>query len=102
MTKFVQIWVSLFLFWVCLCFCCFGGVVCFYGFFVCLFLKKNSGFMGLLKIELVTRFMGLFLRFIYGLVWLLGFILVFVDLMEYIWLVDLDLGFAGDWFISWI
>ena len=59
------------------CLCCFGGVVCFYGFFVCLFLKKNSGFMGLLKIELVTRFMGLFLRFIYGLVWLLGFISCF-------------------------
>ena len=44
------------------------------GFFVCLFLKKNFGFMGLLEIELVTRFMGLFLRFIYGLVWFLGFI----------------------------
>ena len=30
----------------------------FMGFFVCLFLKKNSGFMGLLEIELVTGFMG--------------------------------------------
>ena len=39
--------------------CVFGflrecGVICFYGFFVCLFPKKNSGFMGLLEIELVT------------------------------------------------
>ena len=32
----------------------------------------------------------------------LDLFLVFVDLMEYIWLVDLDLGFAEDWFISWI
>ena len=80
MTKFVQIWVSLLSFWVCLCFCFFGDneeLFVFMGFFVCLFLKKNSGFMGLLKIELVTRFMGLFLRFIYGLVWLLGFISCF-------------------------
>ena len=30
----------------------------FMGFFVCLFLQKNSGFMGLLEIELVTGFMG--------------------------------------------
>ena len=44
----------------------------FMGFFVCLFLKKNSRFMGLLKIELVIGFMGLFFRFIYGLVWFLG------------------------------
>ena len=49
----------------------------FMGFFVCLFLKKNSRFMGLLEIELVTGFMGLFLRFIYGLVWFLGFISCF-------------------------
>ena len=39
--------------------CVFGfwrerGVVCFYVFFVCLFPKKNSGFIGLLEIELVT------------------------------------------------
>ena len=31
---------------------------CFYGFFLCLFLKKNSGFMGLLEIELVTGFIS--------------------------------------------
>ena len=49
----------------------------FMGFFVCLFLKKNSGFMGLLEIVLVTGFIGLFLRFIYGLVWFLGFISCF-------------------------
>ena len=30
----------------------------FMGFFVCLFLKKNSGFMGMLEIELVTGFLG--------------------------------------------
>ena len=30
----------------------------FMGFFVCLFLKKNFGFMVLLEIELVTGFMG--------------------------------------------
>ena len=62
-----------------------------------MFLKKNSGFMGFLEIELVTRFMGLFLRFIYGLIWFLGFISFFLDLMELIYL-----GFAGNWFISWI
>ena len=43
-------------------------VVWFYGFFVCLFSKKIFGFMGLLEIGLVIVFMGLFLRFIYGLV----------------------------------
>ena len=56
-TKFVQIWVSLLLFWVCLCFRFFGESVelfVFMGFFVCLFLKKNSGFMGFLEIELVN------------------------------------------------
>ena len=47
------------------------------GFFVCLFLKKNSWFMGLLEIELVTKFLGLFLRFIYCLVWFLRFISCF-------------------------
>ena len=52
---------------------------------MCLFLKNNSGFMGLLEIELVIGFMGLFFRFIYGLVWFLGFISCF-------------LGFDGDWF----
>ena len=30
----------------------------FMSFFVCLFLKKNSGFMGLLEIELVTGFIS--------------------------------------------
>ena len=40
---------------------------------MCLFLKKNYGFMGLLEIELVIGFMGLFLRFIYGLVLILPF-----------------------------
>ena len=74
----------------------------FMGFFVCLFLKKNFGFLGLLEIELVTGFMGLFLQFIYGLVWFLRFISCFsgfdgVDLVA-----GLDLGFARDWFISWI
>ena len=92
MTKFVQIWVSLLLFWVCLCFCFFGENVklfVFMGFFVCVFfLKKNTGFMGLLEIELVTGFIGLFLRFISCFSGFDG--------------VDLDLGFAGDWFISWI
>ena len=62
----------------------------FMGLFVCLFLKKNSGFMGLLEIELVTRFMGLFLRFIYGLVWFLGFISCFSRFDG----VDLVVGFG--------
>ena len=44
---------------------------------MCFFLKKNSRFMGLLEIELVTGFMGLFLRLIYGLVWFLGYISYF-------------------------
>ena len=66
-TKFVQICVSLLLLWVCLCLCFFGEnmeLFAFMGFFVCLFLKKNSRLMGLLEIELVTGFMSLFLRFI--------------------------------------
>ena len=67
------------------------GVVCFYGFFcVCFFLKKNTGFMGLLEIELVTGFMGLFLRFIYGLVGFLGFISCFSGFDG----VDLVVGFG--------
>ena len=61
----------------------------FYGFFVCLFPKKISGFMGLLEIGLVAVFMGLFL----------GFIFCFSRFDEdLVWLLDLDLGFAGDWF----
>ena len=50
------------------------GVLFLRVFFVRLFLKKKSGFMGLLESELVTGFMGLFLQFIYGFVWFLGFI----------------------------
>ena len=59
-------------------------------FFVCLFLKKNFGFMGLLEIELVTEFMSLFLRFIYGSVWFLGFISCFFGFDG----VDLVVGFG--------
>ena len=62
----------------------------FMGFFVCLFLKKNSGFMGLLEIELVTGFMGLFLRFIYGLVSWIYFLFHVSD--EKFWVY----GFARD------
>ena len=63
----------------------------FMGFFVCVFfLKKNTGFMGLLEIELVTGFMGLFLRFIYDLVWFLGFISRFSGFDG----VDLVVGFG--------
>ena len=43
-TKFVQIWVSLLLFWVCLCFCFSGGNVelfVFMGFF-CVFVSKEK------------------------------------------------------------
>ena len=45
MTKFVQIWVSLLLFWVCLCFCFFGENVklfVFMGFFVCFFFSEEK------------------------------------------------------------
>ena len=53
------------------------------------FPKKISGFMGLLDIGLVAVFMGLFL----------GFIFCFSRFDEdLVWLLDLDLGFAGDWF----
>ena len=63
----------------------------FMSFFVCVFfLKKNTGFMGLLEIELVTGFMGLFLRFIYDLVWFLGFISCFSRFDG----VDLVVGFG--------
>ena len=51
--------------------------------------KKISGFMGLLEIGLVAVFMGLFL----------GFIFCFYGFDEdLVWLLDLDLGFTGDWF----
>ena len=66
------------------------GVVCFYGIFCFMFLKKNFGFMGLLEIVLVTGFIGLFLRFIYGLVWFLGFIYCFFGFNG----VDLVAGFG--------
>ena len=68
------------------------GVVWFYGFFfffLCLFSKKNSGFMGLLEIALVIVFMGLFLGFIFCFSGFDG---------DWAWLLDLDLGFARDWF----
>ena len=65
----------------------------FYGFFVCLFPKKISGFMGLLEIGLVTVFMGLFHGFIFCFSGFDG---------DWVWLLDLDLdldlGFARDWF----
>ena len=54
------------------------------------FLKKNYGFMGLLEIKLVTGFMGLFLWFIYGLVWFFGFISYFSGFDG----VDLVVGFG--------
>ena len=60
---------------------------------MCLFLKNNSGFMGLLEIELVIGFMGLFFRFIYGLVWFLGFISCFPRIDG----VDLVVGFGVCW-----
>ena len=45
--------------------------------------------MGLLEIGLVTVFMGLFL----------GFIFCFSGFdADWVWLLDLDLGFARDWF----
>ena len=45
--------------------------------------------MGLLEIGLVAVFMGLFL----------GFIFCFYGFDEdLVWLLNLDLGFAGDWF----
>ena len=65
-TEFVQIWVSLLLFWVCLCFLFLERMCCLFLCVFCVFLPhKNSGFM------------GLFLQFIYGFVWFLGFISCF-------------------------
>ena len=66
-TEFVQIWVSLLLFWVCLCFLFLERMwSCLFLCVFCVFVPhKNSGFM------------GLFLRFIYGFVWFLGFISYF-------------------------
>ena len=45
--------------------------------------------MGLLEIGLVTVFMGLFLGFIFCFSRFDG---------DWVWLLDLDLGFARDWF----
>ena len=73
-------------------FCLRGcGVFLFYGFFVCLFPKKISGFMGLPEIGLVTVFMGLFLGFIFCFSGFDGDCVWLLDL-------DLDLAFARDWF----
>ena len=56
---------------------------------MCLFPKKISRFIGLLEIGLVTVFMSLFL----------GFIFCFSSFNgDWVWLLDLDLGFARDWF----
>ena len=54
------------------------GVACFSMFFVCLFPKIISGFMGLLENGLVTMFMGLFM------VWFgfLDLFLIFLDFVE--------------------
>ena len=52
---------------------------------MCLFLKKISGFLGLLEIGLVTVFMGLFLGFIFYFSGFDG---------DWVWLLDLDLGFC--------
>ena len=72
--------------------------------FVCVCLpRKFSEFMGLLEIRLVTVFMGLFLGFIYGLVWFNEFIFVFLHLMEigfgyWIWIWGLlDIGLVAFW-----
>ena len=74
------------------CFCFFKRMWSFFilwGFFVCLFPKKISGSIGLLEIGLVTVFMGLFP----------GFIFCFSGFdANWVWLLDLDLGFARDWF----
>ena len=56
--------------------------------FLCLFPKKISRFMGLLEIGLVVVFMGLFL----------GFICFSGFDGDWVWLLDLDLVFARDWF----
>ena len=65
------------------------GVACFSRFFVCMFTKIISGFMGLLENGLVTMFMGLFM------VWFgfLDLFLIFLDFME--------TGF-GCWIWIWI
>ena len=73
------------------------GVVWFYGFFVCLFPKKIYGFMGCWRLGwllcLWVCFSGLFM------VWFLRFIFCFSGFDgDWIWLLDLDLGFARDWF----
>ena len=80
------------LFWVCFCFYFLERmwsclILWVFFFCVCLFPKKNSGFMGLLEIGLVIVFMGLFLGFIFCFSGFDG---------DWVWLLDLDLGFARD------
>ena len=91
------------------------GVVCFYVFFVCLFPKKNSGFLGLLEIELVIMLWVYFFWFIYDLVWFLSFISCFSGFggdwilgagfgfgvcQRLVWLLDLFLGFGKNMFLG--
>ena len=64
----------------------------------CVFVsQENFWVYGLLEIGLVTVFMGLFLGFIYGLVSWIYFLFSGFD-GDWVWLLDLDLGFARDWF----
>ena len=83
------------------CFCFFERMWSFFFFLYiylilwvfCVFVPKEiSGCMGLLEIGLVTVFMSLFLGFFYFLFFFSGF-----D-GDWVWLLDLDLGFARDCF----
>ena len=63
----------------------------------CVFVsQENFWVYGLLEIGLVTVFMSLFSGLF--MVWFLGFIFWFSGDGDWIWLLDLDLGFARDWF----
>ena len=68
------------LFWVFFCFCFFERMWSFFILWVFLCVCSQIG--------LVIVFMGLFL----------GFIFYFSGFGDWVWLLDLDLGFARDWF----
>ena len=65
--------------------------------FCVFFSQENLWVYGLLEIGLVNVFMGLFLGFIYrSISWIFFFFSGFDG--DWIWLLELDLGFARDWF----
>ena len=93
----------IFLSLVCFCFCFLERMwSCLILWVLCVFFSnKIYGFMGCWRLAwllfLWVCFSGLFM------IWFLGFIFCFSGFDgDWIWLLDLDLGFARDWFVFFL